>query len=79
LSTKAIGQEATNKFVIERFKERTISFRKLVEKMKLRTFSSGIKNLKIPSKSVSLIVLKKENQNLFSRMIAKLVHLVILI
>ena len=68
LNAKSICQTTVEEFTEVRLNERSVSFWNKVKKMKLYTFHSGNKKLKINKKSKPIIILKK-HQLLFSRLL----------
>ena len=68
LNAKSIGKEAAQQYIRERLVERTIPYWDPVKKLKLYTFSTGNKPLKISRKNEASITFKY-HQDLFSRLI----------
>ena len=69
LHAKSIGKESSDQFIKERFIEKTVPFWNPVKKLKLHTFTSQNKTIKLPSINKEKAATMKNHQNLFSRII----------
>ena len=68
LNARKLGKESTEQFFNERIKEQRVPFHDTIKKLKLHSFTSENKKLKISRKSEPTIILK-DHQQLFSKLL----------